>query len=158
MKPLLAVLALTTLALPSLAAAKPPGAKVAPVQVRDAWCRAAPKGALTGGCYITLTAPVDDRLVAVETAAATRAEIHTMSMDGGVMRMRKLSDGLALPAGKPVALKSGAEHLMLIGPKIALTPGAKVTLTLRFKSAAPVTVVAPVKTAPSMGGMSMGHR
>lgn len=152
MKPFLAAVALAALAIPSLAAARPPA-----VQVTEAWCRAAPKGALAGGCYVTLTASADDRLVAVETAAAGHAEIHTMSMDGGVMRMRKLADGVALPAGKPVALKPGAEHLMLIGPKIALTPGAKVALTLRFKSAPPVTVTAPVKTAqtPAMS-MPMG--
>jgi copper(I)-binding protein len=152
MKPFLAAIALAALAIPSLAVAKPPA-----VQVTDAWCRAAPKGALAGGCYVTLTAGADDRLVAVETSAATRAEIHTMSMDGGVMRMRKLADGVALPAGKPVALRLGAEHLMLIGPKIALTPGAKVALTLRFRSAAPVTVSAPVRTAPTPAmSMPMG--
>jgi copper(I)-binding protein len=154
MKPFLAAFALAALAIPSLAAARPPV-----VQVTDAWCRAAPKGALAGGCYVTLTAGADDRLVAVDTPAAGHAEIHTMSMDGGVMRMRKLADGVALPAGKPVALKPGAEHLMLIGPKIALTPGAKVVLTLRFKSAPTVTVTAPVKTA-QMPAMSMpmgGH-
>jgi copper(I)-binding protein len=152
MKPFLAAIALAALAIPSLAAAKPPA-----VQVTDAWCRAAPRGALAGACYVTLTAGADDRLVAVETAAATRAEIHTMSTDGGVMRMRKLADGVALPAGKPVALKPGAEHLMLIGPKIALRPGAKVALTLRFKSAAPVTVSAPVKAAPTPAmNMPMG--
>ncbi|CAN7158580.1 copper chaperone PCu(A)C [Caulobacter sp. LjRoot300] len=154
MKPFLAALALAAVAMPSFAAARPPA-----IQVTDAWCRAAPKGALAGGCYVTLTAGADDRLVAVDTPAAARAEIHTMSMDGGVMRMRKLADGVALPAGKPVALKPGAEHLMLIGPKIALTPGAKVVLTLRFKSAPPVTVTAPVK-AVQMPAMSMpmgGH-
>ncbi len=154
MKPFLAAYALAALTIPSLAAAKPPA-----VQVTDAWCRAAPKGALAGGCYVTLTAGADDRLVAVETPAASRAEIHTMSMDGGVMRMRKLADGVALPAGKPVALKPGAEHLMLIGPKIALAAGAKVALTLRFRSAPPVTVTAPVKAA-QMPAMSMpmgGH-
>jgi copper(I)-binding protein len=119
MKPFLAALAVAALAIPSLAAASPA------VKVTDAWCRAAPKGALAGG----------------------------------VMRMRKLADGVALPAGKPVALKPGAEHLMIIGPKIALTPGAKVALTLRFRNAAPVTVAAPVKTAPlpAMSGMSMEH-
>jgi copper(I)-binding protein len=154
MKPFLAALAVSALALPSLADAASPTVKVA-----DAWCRAAPKGALAGGCYLTLTAGADDRLVAVDTPAAGRAEIHTMSMDGGVMRMRKLADGVALPAGKPVALKPGAEHLMIIGPKIALRPGAKVALTLRFRNAAPVTVVAPVKTPPlpAMNGMSMEH-
>jgi copper(I)-binding protein len=154
MKPFLAAFALAALAIPSLAAAKPPA-----IQVTDAWCRAAPKGALAGGCYVTLTAGADDRLVAVDTPAAARAEIHTMSMEGGVMRMRKLADGVALPAGKPVALKPGAEHLMLIGPKIALAPGAKVALTLRFKSAPPVTVTALVKTAqtPTMSMPMGGH-
>lgn len=154
MKPFLAVFTVAALALPSLANAASPA-----VKVTGAWCRAAPKGALAGGCYLTLTAGADDRLVAVETPAAGRAEIHTMSMDGGVMRMRQLADGVVLPAGKPVALKPGGEHLMLIGPKIALTPGARVVLTLRFKTAAPLTVSAPVKTAPmpSMAGMSMEH-
>jgi len=154
MKPFLAVFAVAVLAPPSLATAASPA-----VKVTDAWCRAAPKGALAGGCYLALTAGADDRLVAVETTAAARAEIHTMSMDGGVMRMRRLANGVALPAGKPVALKPGAEHLMLIAPKIALTPGAKVVLTLRFKTAAPLTVSAPVKTAPmpSMAGMPMEH-
>ncbi|TCS17287.1 copper chaperone PCu(A)C [Caulobacter sp. BK020] len=154
MKPFLTALAFAALAVPSLAAAASPA-----VKVTDAWCRAAPKGALAGGCYLTLTAGADDRLVAVETPAAGRAEIHTMSMDGGVMRMRKLADGVALAAGRPVALKPGAEHLMLIGPTIALAPGAKVALTLRFQSAQPITLSVPVRTAsmPSMGGMSMEH-
>jgi copper(I)-binding protein len=127
--------------LPVAALAAPP----AKVSVEGAWCRAAPKGAPTGGCYLTLKASADDRLVSVETPAAARAEIHTMSMDDGVMRMRKLADGLALPAGQTVALKPGAEHLMVIGPKIDLVAGASVPLTLRFKSAPPVTVNAPVK-------------
>lgn len=142
-----------TLALAVLTAA-PVLAVAAPaktVVVQDAWCRAAPKGAPAGGCYLTLTAPTDDRLVAVETTAANRAEIHTMSMDGGIMRMRKLTDGLALPAARPVALKPGAEHLMIIGPKSPLTVGASVPLTLRFGSAAPVTLKVPVKAAPTPG-------
>ncbi|MEH0195298.1 copper chaperone PCu(A)C [Caulobacter sp. CCNWLY153] len=138
--PILAVAALA-----SAAQAAPP-ARVAPkVAVEGAWCRAAPKGAPAGGCYLTLKAVVADRLVSVETPAAARAEIHTMSMDGGVMRMRKLSDGLALPAGQPVALKPGAEHLMVIGPKIDLVVGASVPLTLRFETAPPVAINAPVK-------------
>jgi copper(I)-binding protein len=153
LKPLaiLAALGVVGLALPA-AAAKP-----GPVKVTGAWCRAAPTGALAGGCYVTLTAAADDRLVAVETTAADHGEIHTMSMEGGVMRMRRLADGIALPAGKAVSLKPGAEHVMIIGPKVALTPGAKVTLTLRFKSAPPVTVTAPVKIAPAptLPGMSM---
>ncbi len=132
-------------ALASAAQAAPPARVASKVAVDGAWCRAAPKGAPAGGCYLTLTASAADQLVSVETPAAARAEIHTMSMDGGVMRMRKLSEGLALPAGQAVALKPGAEHLMVIGPKIDLVAGASVPLTLRFKFAPPVAINAPVK-------------
>ena len=128
-------------------------APAAKVTVTDAWCRPAPAGALAGGCYVTLKANADDRLVSVETTAADRGEIHTMSMDGGVMRMRKLADGIALPAGQTVTLKPGAEHLMIIGPKIALTAGAKVPLVLKFRNAPPVKLDAVVRM-PAMPGMA----
>jgi len=87
------------------------------VKAANAWCRAAPTGALAGGCYVTLTSPANDRLVAVETTAADHGEIHTMDMTDGVMRMRQLKDGIVLPAGQVVELKPGARHLMIIGPK-----------------------------------------
>lgn len=126
------------------------------VTAADAWCRAAPTGALAGGCYVTLTASADDRLVAVETPAADHGEIHTMSMTDGIMRMRKLDDGLALPAGQPVALKPGGEHLMIIAPKQPLAAGGEVPLTLRFAKAPAVTLSAPIRQAPTpamSGGM-----
>ncbi|MCY1645807.1 copper chaperone PCu(A)C [Caulobacter sp. SL161] len=149
---------LTLLAVCAAALATTATAAPAPkVIVADAWCRPAPTGAMAGGCYVTLTASVDDRLVAVETTAADRGEIHTMSMDGGVMRMRKLADGLALPAGKAVALKPGADHIMVIAPKIALTEGAQVPLTLKFQKAKPVKVTAVVKTPPKPAMSGMHH-
>lgn len=126
------------------------------VVVADAWCRPAPAAALAGGCYVTLTAGADDRLVAVETPAADRGEIHTVSMDGGIMRMRQLTDGLALPAGKTISLKPGADHIMLIGPKVSLSEGAKVPLTLKFLKAPAIKVEAVVRkpAAATMGGMA----
>jgi len=144
----LLAISLLAIATPSLAAPAPK------VTVANAWCRPAPTGAPAGGCYVTLTASADDRLVAVETTAADHGEIHTMSMEGGVMRMRKLPDGIALPAGQTVMLKPGAEHLMVITPKIALKEGVKVPLTLKFHKAPPVKVVAIVRapSAPAMPG------
>lgn len=143
----LTLIAFSAAALASAAHAAP----AATVVAADAWCRPTVAGAMAAGCYVTLTAKGDDRLIAVETSAADHGEIHTMSMDGGVMRMRKLPDGLALPAGKAVALKPGADHIMLIGPKAALKEGAKVPMTLKFKSAPPVTIQAVVKTPPMPG-------
>lgn len=129
------------------------------VTIADAWCRAAPAGAPTGGCYVTLTASADDRLVAVETTAAERAEVHSMDMTDGVMRMRKLDD-MALPAGKAVMLSPGAEHLMIIAPKATLAEGGVVPLTFKFAKAPVQSVEAPVRAAAGMDrGMnhSMAH-
>lgn len=95
----------------------------------------------------------------VTTPAVDHGEIHTMSMTDGVMRMRRLADGLALPAGKAVALKPGAEHLMIISPRQPLAAGGTVPLTLRFAKAAPLTLTAPIRVAPApaasrrMGGL-----
>lgn len=142
MKPSFALFAL------SLAAGCAPATQApAAVAVTGAWCRAAPVGAPTGGCYLTLTASADDRLVSVATPAAKRAEIHSMDMTGGVMRMRELKDGLALPAGKAITLKPAAEHLMIIGPKQTLAAGGSVPLNLTFSKAPPQTVNAPVRNA-----------
>ncbi|MDD3838625.1 MAG: copper chaperone PCu(A)C, partial [Phenylobacterium sp.] len=72
--------------------ASPAAAASPTVKAVDAWCRAAPVGAPAGGCYVTLTASAEDRLVALETPAADHGEIHTMSMTDGIMRMRRLAD------------------------------------------------------------------
>ena len=143
----LTLIAVSVAALASTAHAAP-APKVA---ATEAWCRPTVAGAMAAGCYVTLTTKAEDRLISVESPAADHGEIHTMSMDGGVMRMRQLTEGLALPAGKTVALKPGADHIMLIAPKTQLKDGAKVPLTLKFKTGAPVTVQAVVKTPPMPG-------
>jgi len=132
----LAAIAVLGLGSPALAA---PG----PIKVSDAWCRAAPAGASSAGCYLTLSAARADSLKSVSTPAAERVEIHDMDMSGGMMRMNTI-DVLPLPAGRPVALQPGAMHLMLIRPKGALASGSAVPITLRFGKAAPMTVKAPV--------------
>ena len=115
------------------------------VQGRDPWCRPTGAGAPTAGCYLTLTANTDDRLVSVTTPLAARVQIHSTSMDGGGMRMREHEHGLPLPRDRAYALKAGADHLMLIAPTRALTEGETVPLTLTFEKAPPVTVQATVR-------------
>ena len=143
MKPVLLIAPL------ALLAACSPKAEVDPaVTASDAWCRPAVAGARAVGCYVTLQSAGEDRLVGAQSPAGARLEIHTMSMDGGVMRMRKLEDGLPLPAGETVALKPGAEHLMLIGPTAALDEGGEISLTLNFEKAPPAAVTAQIRSAP----------
>ena len=122
-----------------------------PVKVENAWARATPPGAQVGAVYLTLTAPGADRLVGVSSPAAERAEVHEMSMDNGVMRMRE-TPGVLLPARQPVVLGPGGYHIMLMGLGHPLKQGQTVPLRLTFASSPPVDVVAQVEgigaTAP----------
>lgn len=128
------------------------------VTAADAWCRATPAGAMAGACFVTLTASGDDRLVSVSTDAADHVEIHTMSMDGGIMRMRELPDGLALPKGQAVRLSPGHEHLMIISPKAPMASDGALSLTLKFAHAPALSLTAPVKAAPMPMPMTGGMR
>lgn len=129
--------------LPALAACSPPPAPA--VQVLDPWCRPAAPGAPTAGCYLTLTANTADRLLSVTTPLASRVQIHSTSMEGGVMQMEEHHDGLPLPRNRAYAFKAGADHLMLIAPTRAFAEGETVPLTLTFEKAPPVTLEAAVR-------------
>jgi periplasmic copper chaperone A len=102
------------------------------VEVTHAWVRATVPGQPVAGAYLTIQSARAAKLVAVSSPVAASAEMHSMSGAGGVMRMRKL-EALALPAGKPVELKSGGDHIMLLEIKHQLRPGDKVPITLTIE-------------------------
>lgn len=122
----------------------PPPAAGATVRVADAVCRPTPVGRQATGCYLTLTAAADDRLVSVSSPVAGRIEIHESRMESNMMMMRQLTDGLPLPAGQAVELKPGASHLMLLAVTEPLKAGDAVPLILAFASAPPVEITAAV--------------
>jgi copper(I)-binding protein len=125
-------------------------AQTNPVEVRDAWARATPGKAETGAAYLTILSPTADRLTSVSTPVAKQAELHTMTMEGSVMKMRPLA-GVDLPAGQPVALKPGATHIMLMGLTRPLTAGQSFPLTLHFDKAGTQQVEVAVEAAGAMG-------
>jgi periplasmic copper chaperone A len=104
----------------------------ASIEVKDAWARATVPGQKVAGVYLEIRSRSGARLVGVRSAAAKSAEIHSMSNDGGVMKMRRLN-GLDLPAGQSVRLESGGNHIMLFDIKHPLEPGTRVPLTLMLE-------------------------
>jgi copper(I)-binding protein len=120
------------------------------VDIKDAWARATPGGAQTAAAYVTLVSPAGDRLTGASTPAAQKAELHSMTMDGDVMKMRQV-DGIDLPAGKPVSLKPGGYHIMLTGLAKPLVEGQSFPLTLTFAKAGSRELSVPVEKAGSMG-------
>ncbi len=103
------------------------------VQVSDAWVRQAVKGQSGTGGFMTLTSRAPLTLVGFQSPVASSAELHEMSMQGDVMRMRAIN-ALPLPAGQAVALKPGGHHLMLMGLKRPLSVGDHVPLTLMLRN------------------------
>jgi len=104
---------------------------------------------------MTITAKEAGRLVGVSSPVAGVSQVHEMTMDAGIMKMGEVKGGLELPAGKPVALKSGGYHLMLMDLKSSLAAGTSVPLTLVFKDAkgveSKVELTVPVATVAPTG-------
>ena len=120
------------------------------IQVKDAWARATPGKAENGAAYLTIVSPVSDRLTGVSTPVAKQAELHNMTMEGGVMKMRPLAD-VDLPANQPVTLKPGGVHIMLMGLNRPLKPGETFPLTLSFEKGGQREVTVAVERAGAMG-------
>ena len=122
----------------------------AEVSITDAWVRANAPGQSVGAAYMTLKSPQDSTLISVKTAAAGSVEIHSMTMNDGVMKMRML-DELVLKAGKSEKLAPSGFHLMLFDLKKPLNSGENITFKLSFKDKSNKmqvqTVVLPVKEA-----------
>ena len=78
--------------------------KLGTLHIEHPWARATPKGTSVGGGYmkITNTGTAPDRLIGGSSPISGRFEIHEMSMDNGVMRMRPLKDGLEIKPGETV--------------------------------------------------------
>jgi periplasmic copper chaperone A len=104
------------------------------ITISDAWVRATRPGQEVGAAYMTLSSSDWSCLTKVSSAAAGAIEIHSMSMDKGVMKMRML-EHLELPAGKPVKLAPGGFHLMLFVLKKPLVAGGTIEVELTFEDA-----------------------
>jgi periplasmic copper chaperone A len=135
--------------LPALGAAAGPtpdaaGPAARPI-VERAWARATAPGVPVTAVYFTIRnpGPRADHVVTLRSPAGERAEIHETKMSNGIMQMRQVTDA-TVPAGGALALEPGGTHVMLIGLRSPLVPGAKVPLVLTFRHAGEVQVSALV--------------
>lgn len=133
-----AVLAAGVLALP---------ASAQDIMVMDAYARASSPTAKTGAAFIILhnLTGQTDRLISARSDAAKRVELHThIEADNGVVQMRKIEDGIALPEGAVHKMERGGDHVMLMGLTGPLEQGADISVTLVFEHAGEVNVTIPV--------------
>ena len=107
-----------------------------------AFARATLPRAPVGGAYLTIANPgaEDDRLLSVTAPVGEAVEIHEMTNLEGVMTMRALPEGIAIPAGESVSLAPGGLHLMILGLTAPLKTGEILEMTLNFEHAGAVVV------------------
>ena len=137
---------------------------VGSIHISAPWARATPKGAVTAAAYMTITnnGKTPDKVSCVSSDAAAECQIHTMSMDNGIMQMRPVEGGLEIKPGETVTLKPGSFHMMLKSLKHPLEQGNSVKATLKFDNAGTVDVDYPIAAigaaapgAPAGGGTMM---
>ena len=111
------------------------------LRIDHPFARATPPGARSGGIYMTIenSGAAADRLVRVASPAAASVELHSMTMDGNVMRMRAVT-GLDIAPGAKVTLGSSGYHVMLVGLARPLAVGDKIPMTLTFEKAGSIDV------------------
>lgn len=118
----------------AFALASAAGVASAQVKVGDPWVRATVPQQRATGAFMTLSSPAPVRLVQAASPAAGVVEIHEMSMENNVMKMRAIP-GIDLPAGKTVELKPGGYHVMMMELKQQMKDGETVPVTLVFVGA-----------------------
>lgn len=117
------------------------------LHIADPVARATVPGQPSGAAYLSIEnhGKDADKLIAVSSSIAKSTQIHTMSMEGDVMKMREV-DGIALkPASKTVMQPGSGYHIMLIGLKQPLKIGDQFPLTLIFEKAGKLEVSVSVE-------------
>ena len=97
-----------------------------------------------------------DKLLSASSPASKSMELHTMSMDGNVMKMREVK-AIDIPANGTVELKPGGLHLMFIDLKSQLKPGLSVPVKLKFEKAGEVEVKFKIGGFPAHGEPGHDH-
>ena len=129
------------------------------IAVEQAWSRATPRGARVGGGYLKVTnsSSQADRLIGGSFLLADRVEMHEMSVDGTVMRMRQVEGGIEIKSGETVEFKPGGYHLMFVDLKEPLKEGQTVKGTLVFEKAGTVEVEYTVRSIGAQGATDGHH-
>ena len=115
---------------------------VGSLHIGHPWSRATPKGAAIGAGYLKITnnGTAPDRLLGGSSEAAKSFELHVMSMENGVMKMRPVEGGIEIKPGETVEFKPESYHVMFVGLKEPLVQGHRVKATLDFEKAGKVAV------------------
>ena len=120
------------------------------IKIENAYTRATAPGQQVAGGFMKIeNKGTADQLVSASSPVAGEVQLHEMSMDGNVMKMRQVKD-IAVPANGAVELKPGGYHLMFLNLKGPFNAGQTVPVKLKFAKAGEVEVKLPVNAVGAM--------
>ncbi len=127
--------------------------KVGNLKIENPQARATvPAQKMSGGFLKIENKGGADKLLAASSSVSKTMELHTMTMDGNIMRMREVK-AIDVPANGMVELRPGGLHLMFMDLNEQLKPGSTFKVKLKFEKAGEVEV--PFKV---MDNKPYGHR
>ncbi|ODU61342.1 MAG: hypothetical protein ABT02_01195 [Comamonadaceae bacterium SCN 68-20] len=136
------------------------GAAQAQVTVKDAWVRATVAQQKATGAFMRLESAQDTKLVGASSPLTATVEVHEMLMQDNVMKMREVP-AVEVPAGKPVDLKPGGYHIMLLNLQQQVKAGDNIPLALVFEDKdgqrTTVNVQAPARALNSAAAPRDAH-
>jgi periplasmic copper chaperone A len=106
-----------------------------PLTIAQPWARPSIGESTNSAAYMKLTNGGDaaDRLTAVKTDVAGDTMLHESRMEGSVMKMVHLANGIEIPAHGAAELKPLGMHVMLMDLKRPLKAGETFPMTLVFE-------------------------
>lgn len=133
--------------------AAPAAVTVGNLEISGGFSRATLPNAPVGGAYLTITNKGDeaDRLVSAASPVAGVVQLHQMKMEGDLMKMNEVPEGVAIPAGETVALAPGGLHIMFMQLNQPLVEGTRIRLTLTFEKAGSVDIELSVESPAAKG-------
>jgi periplasmic copper chaperone A len=119
-----------------------PAVMLGDIEIAGAFSRATLPNAPVGAGYLVITnkGATDDRFVSASAAFAGETQLHTMTMEGDVMKMNELGDGIVIPAGGSVTFAPGGNHVMFMKLTQPLVEGTQIPVTLTFEKAGSIEV------------------
>ena len=116
--------------------------KIGPLVIHHSWIRQPPATATVASAYTTIdnTGKEDDTLLQVTVEGVATVQIHDMKMQGDVMKMDEMKQGMVIRAGKSITFKPKGTHIMLMGLKSAFMVDEQVQGTMVFAKAGTVKV------------------
>lgn len=122
----------------------------ADVEIDGAYARASIPNVPNSAAFFVIknNSDKDIAITSANSDIAEKNELHTHIKENKMMKMMKI-EKLVVPAKSSLELKSGGDHVMLIGLKKELKAGDEISLELSFSDGDKKSIKVPVKDLAS---------